>query len=487
MRIGISHDFFAKGLKDYSNWRAAWVREIAQNSIDAGSKKLAITVMNDDGCTKLVAENDGPPMTEDVLLGKFLCLGGTTKNFENSVGGFGIAKTVLCLAHPRYKIETGSHIITGSGGEFELTEGEFVAGTRTTVWLAEDCGSAIVDQVKKFAMECQWKGRLYLNDTLLETNMKKGARRRDLGWAVVYTNKSLQHRLVVRIDGMPMFDRWISLDRCVLVEVNRSSGEALTSNRDGLTHEYQVKLNSFIDELSVDKSSALRDTPITTYHFFEGSKQASDVSTMAVRDLISAAYATLPQPAGPSAEDTPVLSIDQQTDYNDGPSFVDRATHLRRTAKSQVAHEFVVKNNTGLLVPEHFLPYGFSAYSTRLASIWIKCLLEVHRLVGHKDTFSVGFILDDDREAEYEKTERYGKVYYVNPAVVVMQASSCSRSLKKRWKFNNAGRYMILAAAVHEVVHGLGYDWHDEAFSSKITTLIGLALASKKRFHACFK
>jgi len=272
-----------------------------------------------------------------------------------------------------------------------------------------------------------------------------------------------------------------------LVEVNRSSGEALTSNRDGLTHEYQVKLNSFIDELSVDKSSALRDTPITTYHFFEGSKQASDVSTMAVRDLISAAYATLPQPAGPSAEDTPVLSIDQQTDYNDGPSFVDRATHLRRTAKSQVAHEFVVKNNTGLLVPEHFLPYGFSAYSTRLASIWIKCLLEVHRLVGHKDTFSVGFILDDDREAEYEKTERYGKVYYVNPAVVVMQASSCSRSLKKRWKFNNAGRYMILAAAVHEVVHGLGYDWHDEAFSSKITTLIGLALASKKRFHACFK
>lgn len=479
MRIGISHDFFAKGLNDYSDWRAAWVREIAQNSIDAGSRRLSIIT---DGA-KLVAENDGPPMSEDVLLNKFLCLGGTTKNFENSVGGFGIAKTVLCLAHPRYKIETGAQVISGSGGEFEFTTGEFFAGTRTTVWLAEDQADTIADCVRKFAMECQWKGGLYLNGEHLETNLKKGARRRDFDWAVVYTNGSFSNRLIVRIDGMPMFSRWINSDRCVVIEVNRSSGEVLTSNRDGLTYDYQRKLNSFIDELTVDKVSALRDEPVTTYHHFEGHKQISTANSVAVRELVTAAYATLPQVKSDSVK----TMLDYRPSYLNGPSFADRATHSRPVPQSCVSHEFVVKNNTGLQVPEHFLPCGFSVYSKRLASIWIKCLLEVHQLVGHEDTFSVGFILDEDREAEYEETDTYGRVYYINPAVVREQANSRSRSLKKRWKFNNAGRYMILAVTVHEVVHGLGFGPHDESYSSKITTLMGLMLANKKRFARCFK
>jgi hypothetical protein len=484
MRVGIDHLFFAKGLRDYTDWRWAWVREIAQNSIDAGSKSLRITIETRDGKTIATASNDGPPMSKAVLLDKFLCLGGTTKNFEGTVGGFGIAKTVLCLAHPKYEINTGSHLVVGSGGDYELGETEYLSGTKTTVWFDEDCTTELCSAVFKFASECQWQGELRLNGKLLSTNLKKGSRRRDLGWAVVYTNKTFPGRLIVRVDGMPMFSRYVNHDRCVVVEVNRTSGQALTSNRDGLTWEYRSKLESFVDQISVDKVSALREHPVTTYHHFDGEKHSSSGSEV-IKDLVSAAYATMPQVSKPDPEEgTETLAVDQQVGYSDGPSFAEVANRLER---GRCGYEFVVKNNTDLNVPDHFLPWYFSAYSRKLVSVWIKCLLELHELFGHKDSFAVGFILDSDREAEFEVTQEYGRVYYINPAVIVEQQFSKSRSLKKRWLFNNAGKYALLAVAAHEFVHGLGFSPHDEGYANKQTTLMGIAMANKKRFHPCFR
>lgn len=497
-QVAIGPEFFAKAKNDYNDWHWALVREFLQNSGDCGSNRIDITIKrvpveqrsvpSATGVTRVTVKNNGAPMNREIIVNKLLALGASGKDFEGTVGGFGKAKEILYFCWLNYRIHSGTNLVEGSGAGYNISETEYLRGTESIIEIGEcDCIEKLTDQVKKFAAMWQWRGELYLNGERIETNLRKGARRRDLGWAKVYTNKSFPHRMVVRVGGMPMFSRFIALDRCVLIEVDRDSGEAFTSNRDDLKSYYRRKLEAFVDELTVDKSSALRDVPSTTYHYFEGDKQGvGTVNAAAVQELVSAAYATLPQAPAPNIdENTPTLEVDRQTDYDDGPSFIDKATKLKA---GRCKLNFIVKNNTGMQVPSYFLPYDFSAYSKKLMGVWIKCLLELHRLFGKADTFSIGFILDDDREAEHENTDEYGRVYYINPAVVVEQSVSKSRSLRKRWKFNNAGYYAILVIAAHEFVHGaFALSPHDENYANKLTDVVGVVMANKSKFHCCFK
>jgi hypothetical protein len=113
-------------------------------------------------------------------------------------------------------------------------------------------------------------------------------------------------------------------------------------------------------------------------------------------------------------------------------------------------------------------------------------MLELHRLFDHEDEFGVGFIFSDQTRAQHE-TSDYGRVYYIAPAKVVEQSSTMSRSFSKCWKFDNAGKKMLLSIAAHEFVHGLGYSWHDESFAAKLTDVNGHILADAGRFNWCFK
>ena len=114
-------------------------------------------------------------------------------------------------------------------------------------------------------------------------------------------------------------------------------------------------------------------------------------------------------------------------------------------------------------------------------------MLALHDLFGKKVEFSVGFIFDEDRAAEVESGVGYGNVYYINPITIIKQDSSNSRSMAKRWKFTPAGRWSILAKAVHEYVHGaMGLSGHDELYSSTLTELMGVVLKERQRFNKCF-
>jgi hypothetical protein len=155
--------------------------------------------------------------------------------------------------------------------------------------------------------------------------------------------------------------------------------------------------------------------------------------------------------------------------------------------KSKLTHEFIVKNTTGMEVPAHYQPHAFSSYSIRLTKVWAKTLLVLHELFGREASFSVGFIFDEDREAEYEGAGEYDQVFYLNPITVVRQGNSSSRSFAKRWKLTPAGKYAILSDAIHEFTHSLGYTGHDECYSSKLTELMGVVLTNIKKFYPCFR
>jgi hypothetical protein len=59
--------------------------------------------------------------------------------------------------------------------------------------------------------------------------------------------------------------------------------------------------------------------------------------------------------------------------------------------------------------------------------------------------------------------------------------------MSKRWKFNAAGRWAILADALHEFVHGaIGFRYHDELYSTTLTTMMGVVLKERQKFNCYF-
>lgn len=483
MQVGIAQSFFAKSLNDYQDWNWAWVRELAQNGIDAGSKNISINLESTySGNTVAVCENDGPPMDRETLLDKFLCVGGTTKDFDGSVGGFGIAKLVIAFAHLSYKIETGNLVVEGSGGEFDISESDdYVDGVRTTVVMEGDQVDRIKQSCYLFTRYAQWSGTFSVNGEVLSCDQVKGARRRDLEFGTVYTNKSDSYRLVVRIGGIPMFVQHCGHDRLVIVELSGHSDQVLTSNRDGLVGPFRGELSDFVTQLSVDKKSALRpNTP--RYEYFGGSKLGYvRESSCNIRELVGEVAES---PEAGVIVPSPVDSHGP-VDSSGSSRFVDSNSDARR--RVQVDSEFVIKNESGLVVPSYYRPDSseFSDYSRKLVKIWGRLLVQLHRLFDSEAAFGVGFVFDDDTVAEYESGQ-YGAVYYISPAKIVEQSGSYSKSFKKRWKLTD--RNQLLASATHEFVHGVfGLSFHDEFFACRLTEVMGTVMDNRKGFNWCFR
>lgn len=474
--VGIGAHFFKKSLNDYRDWRWAIPREAMQNSMDAPhSKNIEAWLEVKDGNTVFSWGNDGDPMSKDELVGKLLTLGESGKDFQGTVGGFGAAKLILLFCHIDYTIYSGHFYVTGSGGNYTLEERDhYYPGTLTKVTIEGDVREILTSNLVQFLYMAQWHGTIKVNGQIFEPSLNKGSRRREFDWGVVYTNKTFPNRLVVRIHGIPMFYRYVDSNRrCVVVELKAGDASVLQSNRDSLKSDYQRQLDAFIDELTVNKVSALRDVEPAYIHY-DGEKLYNHCvkAQETMREIVAAAYATVNQ------KDEDAAIVDQKVNFAPPTKMT-----VEQGRKSQISHEFIVKNTTGMDIPIHYLPSDFSDYSKRLARVWIATLLALHDLFNKEVTFSVGFIFDEDRDAEFERGV-YGDVYYINPIKIVKQDNTNSRSMAKRWKFTSAGRWAIVADALHEFVHGaVGLHGHDELYSSSLTELTGVVLKERQRFN----
>jgi hypothetical protein len=197
---------------------------------------------------------------------------------------------------------------------------------------------------------------------------------------------------------------------------------------------------------------------------------------------------------------TKAVCEEEEVEYGESPiakvlkDFCDKSPVLNPTpnsvaeferAKIRIDDEFVIKNNTDLVVPTYYRPdeSDFSSYSRKLAKIWGRLLLQLHRTFDVEANFAIGFVFDDDRLAEFENGQ-FGAVYYVAPAKLVQQQSSQSRSWRNCWKLTD--RNQLLVTALHEFVHGLGFRLHDEDYSSKLTDYAAMVMDHKKDFTWCF-
>lgn len=480
--IRIGSEFFAKAFADYADKWWSLIREFWQNGADCGSNQIAFEIEEGDDHTVLTVSNDGEPMSREILTGKLLSLGSSGKDFVGTVGGFGRGKELLYWVHRSYSIRTGEFLVEGSGAGYNLAEGQPpLHGTTSRIVIEGRVRQDLMRATRLFASFAQWKGTVLLDGERLSADLQKGAFRRELGFARVYSNRTHPNRLVVRIGGIPMFHERIDLDRCIVVELTGTSGERLTSNRDGLRAPYRWQLTDFITELSVDKRSALKARQ-ATYRHYAGHKIEHVVQAVNLAELIGGAWndaEAMEPPAG-----KPDLAADAI--YLAAGRGVEAAAKAEISAVS-LGTEFLIKNDCGMEIPRYFLPEGgeFSGYSRKLVRMWGLVLLELHRLLKQSASFAIGFIFSEDAEAEHERGD-YGQCYFINPAVVVKQQGTGSRSFRKRFRLNE--RHRILAIAVHEFVHGAyGLQRHDEDFAARQTLVTGVVMANLRRFNRCFR
>lgn len=486
--VKIGPEFFAKIKLDYADWRWALAREFLQNCFDApGCSEVVVTV--ESACngrsTALVVSNDGEPMTEDVLVNKLLTLGGSGKNFEGeNTGGFGVAKSLLYYTHSCYEIMTGTMRVSGSGAEYTLEhDDESYPGTKSFVLLDGDEVSALVECFRRFAHFSQWKGRLTVNGEAMETDLKKGARRRDLGWATIYTNKTFSNACIVRLNGQPMFTRYTRFKGCVLVELNGKAKDTLTSNRDNLTGKYDSELGDLLTALAVDKRSALREQK-AEYKRWLGEKQRNEAKkpkkAAELDDLIDVAALLDAVIAGPETEERPTAT----GGTGNGSTLV--VESREDVAKVSLGHEFIIKNTTGMVIPEHLLPGGkFSRYCKDLVRSWVAVLVKLHQIFDVTAEFSVGFVIDEESQAEHE-TGVYGQVYYLNPVRIVCQREKPQcRSMKSAYAGAWSNRYDLISTAAHEFVHGaFGLREHDENYAGKLTEVMAKVVEHGRELSA---
>jgi hypothetical protein len=471
-QVAIGPEFFAKAFNDYADWYWAIARELCQNSIDAGSKNINVQIYKAGEDTILTVTNDGSPMTEEIITNKLLALGGSGKNFSaGNVGGFGKAKEIIYFCHSSYSIQTGKIIVEGSGAGYNISEAATpFNGTKSTIVIKGHHSSPLVLAFEAFSLYAQWDGELTINGEYRTTCLRKGSPRRELSCGTVYTNKSFKNTVIVRINGIPMFHNHTSLDRCVIVELKGSSVDCLTSNRDGLTSTYRHELSEFLTSLSVDKRSALKNRMQTRYRRYGGDRLSHRAhSGINVQQLVAVADST------DAGFDTSVGGV--------------QSVMVRGVAAavscSSISEEFIIKNETELAIPNYYLPdsRSFSTYSKKLAKVWGRLMLEMHRLFDKEGDFAIGFVFDDQVEAEWESGQ-FGTVYYINPAQIVEQSNSNSKSFKKRFALTERNRLLMLA--LHEFVHGCGCQYHDENYANKLTHMAVKVLDQKKRFTWCF-
>lgn len=495
--VRIGPEFFQKELREYANWQWAFVREALQNCIDApGSREIRFHAQDVDDTTVVTWSNNGRSMDQDTIENKLFALGGTGKGFDGTVGGFGKAKTLLYFAQRQYFIRTGQLMVRGQGGDYQICTDNNYKGTKSVVTIAGNHAESLNAKAERFVNLSQWHGTFYVNNVEMQGNLRKGKHRRDFSFGSVYTNKSESNVIVVRIGGIPMFTKHIRLDRCVVLELNGSSADRLTSNRDSLLSKYSYELDDFLTEIAVDRKSALSNKR-QTREFFGNVRMACAFNEVPEPDIyaenewnnglgLTEKVFTSEAALRAARLDDANLTVEPKESKaisTPAAKSTEARVSLRPSAVEVINYKmrFVIYNKTDRKIPKWLTPgSSMRSFARKLVHSWASILVEMHRITKRSAYFSVGFVFDEDPEnttlACYE-AHNGEPIYYINPTLP---------GFKRRFSAKDKDKLITIAA--HEFVHGqYGRNYHDEDFAADFTELMASVMANRKHFNKCFR
>jgi len=481
--------FFTMATKDYRDWQKALWREFFQNSIDAGATE--IKVATDIKTGKVTISDNGTGMTLDILQNKLFCLGGTEKA-SGSVGAFGKAKELLFFSWPNYRIKTKSLDVTGEHNEYTIKESEKnVNGTRCTIELSEQSLESttietLISHGKFVAGLMETPCNISFDGHPVETTWHRGSFVRDLGWCQIFHTKddTDARSLQVRINGVWMFSKFIGSDiGAVTIEITKNSLECLTSNRDGLQERYQTELDEFLKRLIADTTQALKPEKQIIRRKYEGTgvielaaaREALDESLQnvvrydagaindSIRDLSKEMIARLNLEGHESTllehRLAQIGAAAKNSDYAEDWSY----DYKDRMALIGYRPDFVTKCESQ--DDAKCKKFMRSRKANVLALMWTEVVKEVLLSSGNFVSFTCGFTLESDVEAQIEQLD--GTYYfYLNPELVLNGTPYQKAIFKKR-------RILVedlKDKAIHEISH-IRYEYHDEGFVAQMARI----------------
>lgn len=294
--ISVPHSYFKKAKKEYRNWMMALFREVIQNSVDAGATKIDFTLDEEDGGYKLTCIDNGSGMDEHILIDVLLCLGGSHKDNDDAIGGFGYAKTLLFFAHDHYQIRTKDNIIEGVGGNYNFSKSDaYINGTEITLSIARQDENEVTysfefyEAIKEIMAYSHLKG---VTVTFDHEVVKDNVYKFDFQYPTTIGNvifkdmrDAYASKLWVRINGLAMFQHyvWSENKSCFLgiLELSEAPTKVLTTNRDSLKGQAEAEFNKIFASLQ-DERSSLKTNKIMnwTLNQFDFSIQSDDVETV---------------------------------------------------------------------------------------------------------------------------------------------------------------------------------------------------------------
>jgi hypothetical protein len=462
----------SNAMKEYDDFHRALIREFIQNSSDAGSNNIWFDTSDD----KLVVLDDGCGMDMDIIQNKLLVIGGTEKA-DGSVGGLGKAKELLFFSWPNWTIETNGYTVKGVGGEYEIFESKDpLTGTKVTLDIIKDEGGPSLDYIiDRVAKECHIKADIYLNNDVIRPYYKLGKAVKVVpGLGVIHHLKSQngskitdQYNVSVCINGCWMFDRWVGPhEGSIVLNIDPNMVDPMslvTGSRDNLKYEYAQKLDKVLQDIAINKKSALvKREP--TMNLIKGDGMVYVPPTDEELDDMAKVFAVKANPQA-ILEELEVVNENFQLDQ-------DRINDILKTDIQDVeemrhilcAFDKIVNYEPDFIIfedPENDY-WGKSRIKTfmktqkasTIAQVWTETLKQV--LWDNKISirFTAGFCFDKQSEAMYLRQD--GKEYFlINPRFVP------PTGIQNKVCFVNYMR----TTAVHEITHRVHQD-HDEDFIS---------------------
>jgi hypothetical protein len=467
--IQIGHKFFQNEKRAYSNWQHALVRECLQNSFDVkGCTQIDITVEN----TVITISDNGSGMSREILTNVFMNLGETTKGIDDC-GGFGIARNLICFAQNSYQILSHDYHVTGNGASYQVNDAPYRKGCCFIIDTGVETNWCEI--IRNIILKCNVSKRIYLNGEEIRNTSHRGRHLRDFSFGSVYVNKSdKNNRVIVRSNGVWMFDRYSNMGATVYVEVSPElSKEVFTSNRDGLQDEYNRELNAFLNELASESISALK-VKNYTYQKVVKIGKAFQAQPKAKTNKIIPIHVDA-QPSIPTKEisvaafrlstiDEQKFIVDRILEPYTNPSYEKSETFIDYSAIVNESNSLKIK-----VISEKFNPLDLQPNETRYKLLkiwWLICQYvteEYATLKGYNQNYAIGWIFSDDCEAQCRTMEQV-KYLLLNPV---------DYEGKIKYSINNKEDLAkLIVVAIHEVCH-LSDDasYHNETFASDMTQL----------------
>jgi len=470
-KVGIPSGYFLKMAKhDYEAYRAALAREFYQNSIDAGAKNIHVDI--DVDARTISVEDDGCGMDLDVLQNKLLVLGGSHKA-EGAVGAFGKAKEILFFSWESYSIRTNSHLVEGRGAEFKITTVPEVKGTQCVIRIQEkEIFSLLAGKFVAIAERMQTKTKIFVDGEKIDCAHKRGKIAMvvpDVG--NIHQVKSRESSYMdVRINGIWMFSKYVGdgLGKLVL-ELSGSSVDVMTSNRDGFKWDTGTKVSNLVQDLMVNKASALESNRPTIQQRLVGSGKV--VVGEPVMQAAKAAWV--------HSGDAKAAIRELLTDLKDMSAIEKERLNNAPKIKEGEWDEFVAQIKFIGYKPDFILlhyegqdkeKFVQTKKSRLLANMWTEIVKQV--LIDYEVylEFTAGFTFDKNAEAQIRRQDG-DTIIFVNPDMV--SVSGHRKILMETLK----------DLAIHEIAH-LKHNNHDSDFVNEMAEIRKATYASDRAYYA---